>query len=163
MIGFELNLLALNLMEVGRTMKSYIAKPDKIEETHKFHIIDAEGVVLGRLATKVAQILCGKHKPIYTPFLDCGDHVIVVNAEKVKLTGSKDSKKVYIHHTRYPGGIKKKTVGQLLSKHPDRVILQAVQGMLPKSNLGRKMLTKLRVYAGTKHPHAAQQPVETTI
>lgn len=144
-------------------MKSYIANLKTIEETHKFHVIDAEGVVLGRLATKVAQILCGKHKPIYTPFLDCGDHVIVVNAEKVKLTGNKETKKLVIHHTRYPGGLKKKTIGQAISKHPDRVILQAVQGMLPKSNLGRKMLTKLRVYAGAEHPHAAQTPVETKV
>jgi large subunit ribosomal protein L13 len=144
-------------------MKSYIAKQEKIDETHKFHLIDAEGVVLGRLATKVAELLCGKHKPIFTPFLDCGDHVIILNAGKIKITGSKTDKKLMISHSRYPGGLKTQTYGQVLEKHPDKVILKAVRGMLPKSKLGRKMLTKLRVYAGSEHPHIAQQPVETKI
>lgn len=144
-------------------MKSYIAKQEKINETHKFHLIDAEGVVLGRLATRVAEILSGKHKPIFTPFLDCGDHVIIVNADKIKMTGGKESKKLMIRHSRYPGGLKTQTYGEVMEKHPDRVILKAVRGMLPKSKLGKKMLTKLRVYTGTEHPHTAQQPVETKI
>lgn len=144
-------------------MKSYIANQEKIEETHKFHVIDADGVVLGRLATKVAELLCGKHKPIFTPFLDCGDHVIILNAGKIKMTGGKEDKKLMIRHSRYPGGLKTKTYGEVLETHPDKVILRAVRGMLPKSKLGKKMLTKLRVYAGNEHPHAAQQPVETKI
>ncbi len=146
-------------------MKSYIANKEKINETHQFHLIDAEGVVLGRLACKVAELLCGKHKPIYTPFLDCGDHVIIVNADKVKLTGNKPDQKQMIRHSRYPGGLKTQSYRELMDKHPDRAVMHAVRGMLPKNKLGKKMLTKLRVYRGTDQAerHKAQQPVETKV
>ncbi len=122
-------------------------------------VVDAEGQVLGRLATRVATILRGKHKAIFTPHVDTGDFVIVVNADKVKLTGKKREAKTYIRHTGWRGGIKVVTAHQLLSgPHADRVVREAVRGMLPKNHLGRKMLDKLKVYAGPKHPHEAQQP-----
>ena len=139
-------------------MKTFLANAETIEKTHKFHLVDAEGKVLGRLATAVARLLMGKHKPTYTTFLDTGDHVIVVNAEKVKLTGQKLEKKQEIHHTMYPGGIKKRSYRQVMAEHPDRVIREAVKGMLPKSSLGRKMLKKLKVYVGPTHKHEAQKP-----
>lgn len=122
-------------------------------------LVDAEGLVLGRLATRVATILRGKHKAIFTPHVDTGDFVIVINAEKVKLTGKKLSDKKYIRHTGWRGGIKSATAGEILSgPHADRVVQQAVRGMLPKNHLGEKMLDKLKVYAGPKHPHDAQRP-----
>jgi large subunit ribosomal protein L13 len=126
-----------------------------------WYVVDAADLVLGRLATRVATVLRGKHKPIYTPHVDTGDHVIVINAEKIKLTGRKREQKIYYRHTGYPGGIKSVTAGQVLEgPHPDRVVRAAVRGMLPKNTLGRKMLGKLKVYAGPNHPHAAQQPQE---
>jgi len=138
-------------------MKTFSATPADV--THDWVVIDADGVVLGRLATVVANRLRGKHKPIYTPHVDCGDHVIVINADKVRLTGNKRAQKTYYRHTGYPGGIKSTTADKILAgEHPERVIEKAVQRMIPKGPLGRDVLRKLRVYAGSEHPHEAQQP-----
>ncbi len=138
-------------------MKTYSAKPGEVEK--KWVLIDAEGLVLGRLAALIATRLRGKHKPQYTPHVDCGDNVIVVNAEKVKLTGRKREQKVYYRHTGYPGGIKSRTAAQILDgAHPERVIEKAVQRMIPKGPLGRQQMRNLRIYAGPEHPHAAQNP-----
>ena len=137
-------------------MKSFI--PCKEDMQKKWHVIDAEGQVLGRLAARAARLLTGKDKPVYTPFLDTGDHVIVINAEKIKLTGNKLKDKKYRHHTGYPGGLKEITAGALLEKHPDRLVREAIFGMLPKTKLGRSMRKKLKVYKGPEHPHQAQQP-----
>lgn len=138
-------------------MKTYSATPADIE--HKWFVVDADGVVLGRMAAIVAGRLRGKHKPIYTPHLDCGDHVVIINAEKVRLTGNKRSDKIYYRHTGHPGGIKSVTAGEILDgAHPERVVEKAIQRMIPKGPLGRAVLGKLRVYAGAEHPHEAQQP-----
>jgi len=138
-------------------MKTYSAKPTEVER--KWHLIDAEGLVLGRLAAEVATLLRGKHKPMYTPHIDCGDHVVIINAEKVAMTGNKRKQKTYYWHTGYPGGIKSRTAGQLLDgPHPERVIEKAVERMIPRGPLGRQQFKKLRVYAGTEHPHEAQSP-----
>lgn len=138
-------------------MSTYSAKPGDVER--KWWLIDADGVVLGRLAAIVANMLRGKHKPQYTPHIDCGDHIVVVNAEKVRLTGNKRSDKRYYWHTGYPGGIKDRTAAAILDgKHPERVIQKAVQRMIPKGPLGRDQIGKLRIYAGPEHPHAAQTP-----
>ncbi|MBF0355801.1 MAG: 50S ribosomal protein L13 [Alphaproteobacteria bacterium] len=138
-------------------MKTYSAKPAEVEK--KWVLIDADGVVLGRLASVIALRLRGKHKPIFTPHVDCGDNVIVVNAEKVKLTGRKLARKRYYWHTGFPGGIKDRTMGQILSgKHPERVVEKAVERMLTRNTLGRQLMNNLRVYAGSAHPHEAQQP-----
>ena len=138
-------------------MKTYSAKPEDIER--KWFVIDAEGVVLGRLASIVAMHLRGKHKPMYTPHLDCGDHIVIINADKVQLTGNKLADKTYYRHTGYPGGIRSTTAGKILDgKHPERVVEKAVQRMIPKGPLGRQVLRKLKVYAGAEHPHEAQQP-----
>ena len=138
-------------------MKTYSAKPADVER--KWLLVDAEDVVLGRLATVVANHLRGKHKPIYTPHIDCGDHVIVVNADKVKLTGRKRTDKVYYRHTGYPGGIKSQTAEEILDgRFPERVVEKAVERMIPKGPLGRAQFRKLKVYAGSDHPHEAQQP-----
>jgi large subunit ribosomal protein L13 len=138
-------------------MNTYSAKPTDIDR--KWFIIDADGVVLGRLAAIVADRLRGKHKPMFTPSMDCGDHVVIINAEKIALTGRKRTQKTYYWHTGYPGGIKSRTADKLLDgDHPERVIEKAVQRMVPKGPLGRDVLRKLRVYAGTEHPHEAQQP-----
>ena len=138
-------------------MKTYSAKPGDIER--KWFVIDAEGVVLGRLASIVAMHLRGKHKPMYTPHLDCGDHIVIINADKVQLTGNKLADKTYYRHTGYPGGIRSTTAGKILDgKHPERVVEKAVQRMIPKGPLGRQVLRKLKVYAGAEHPHEAQQP-----
>ncbi|MBP2025988.1 50S ribosomal protein L13 [Peptoniphilus stercorisuis] len=137
-------------------MKSYMAKANEVER--KWYIIDAEGKVLGRLATEIATILRGKNKPIYTPHVDTGDFVIVINAEKVELTGNKWSDKVHAYHTGYPGGRKEIPYNQLREKHPERLIEYAVKGMLPKGSLGSQMYRKLNVYAGSEHPHDAQKP-----
>jgi len=123
-----------------------------------WHVIDAQGQTLGRLATQVATLLRGKHKPYYTPHVDCGDYVIVVNAEKIHVTGNKMSQKIYYRHSGYPGGLKQVTLQDQLQKFPGRVVEQAVRGMLPKNRLGRRMFKKLKVYAGPDHPHQAQQP-----
>lgn len=124
----------------------------------KWYIIDAEGEVLGRMSTKIAMVLRGKHKPDFTPHIDSGDNVIVINAEKVKLTGNKAEAKTYIRHTGYPGGQRSATVREVLAKKPEAVVETAVRGMLPKTKLGRAMFSKLFVYTGSEHPHAAQQP-----
>lgn len=138
-------------------MKTYSAKPSDIDKA--WIIIDADGIVLGRLATVVAARLRGKHKPQFTPHMDTGDNVIVVNAEKVQLTGRKRTAKTYYRHTGYPGGIRSTTADKMLDgKHPERVVLKAVQRMLPGNRLSRKLMTNLRVYAGPDHPHEAQKP-----
>lgn len=137
-------------------MKTYTPKADDIQRA--WWIIDAEGVPLGRLATEVARRLRGKHKPMYTPHLDTGDHVIVINAEKVALTGNKADQKTYFRHSGYMGGEQHIPFKRLIATHPDRVIELAVKGMLPKNNLGRSMRMKLRVYAGDQHPHQGQSP-----
>lgn len=142
-------------------MKSYMAKAESME--HKWYVVDAEGMVLGRLASQVAAVLRGKHKPIFTPHVDCGDHVIVINAEKIVLTGNKMTDKIYYHHTGYPGGIKKASYGDLIEKKPEFVIYEAVRRMMPKGPLGSKMLKKLRVYRGAEHNHEAQQPQPLTL
>lgn len=137
-------------------MKTYHAKPGEVER--EWLLVDAEDMVLGRLASEVAQILKGKKKPQYTPHVDTGDFVVVVNAEKIKVTGAKVTDKVYSRHTGYAGGLKQETFDQVLAKHPERIIERAVKGMLPKNSLGRAMYRKLKVYAGPDHPHTAQQP-----
>lgn len=138
-------------------MKTYSAKPSEIQK--KWILVDAQDVVLGRLASVIAMRLRGKHKPTFTPHMDCGDNVIVINAEKVKLTGRKADQDIFYWHTGFPGGIKQRTKGQILAgKYPNRVIEKAVERMLPRGPLGRKVLSNLRVYAGTAHPHEAQNP-----
>jgi len=138
-------------------MKTYTAKPAEIEK--KWILIDAEGVVLGRLATIVASLLRGKHKPTFTPHMDMGDNVIIINADKVQMTGNKRADKRYYWHTGHPGGIKNRTAGQVLEgAHPERVMIKAVERMISRNRLGRQQMTNLRVYAGTEHPHEAQQP-----
>jgi large subunit ribosomal protein L13 len=135
---------------------TYSPKPGEI--TRAWHVIDATDVVLGRLATHAATLLRGKHKPTYAPHMDTGDFVIIVNAEKVAVSGSKRDDKFVYRHSGYPGGLKQRTVGEMLEKHPDRLVEKAVKGMLPKNRLGRAMAKKLKVYAGPDHPHAAQKP-----
>ena len=137
-------------------MATYIPKVDGIDR--KWFVIDAKDVVLGKLATVAASVLAGKRKPIYTPFLDTGDHVVVINAEKVHLTGRKEADKFYHRHTGYPGGMKSTAAGDVRKKNPARIVEDAIKGMLPKTKLGRAMYTKLKVYAGAKHPHQAQKP-----
>jgi large subunit ribosomal protein L13 len=138
-------------------MKTYSAKPAEVVK--KWVLVDAEDVVLGRLATQVAMILRGKHKTTFTPHIDCGDNVVIVNAKKVKLTGNKLSDKKFYWHTGYPGGIKERSIGQILEgNYPERVIYKAVERMVPRGPLGRQQMKNLRVYAGTAHPHEAQQP-----
>lgn len=138
------------------TMKTYMANPDKLEK--KWYVVDASGMVLGRLASEVASVLRGKNKPEFTPNVDTGDYVIVINAEKIKVTGKKLEQKIYYRHSDYVGSLKETTLKEMLAKHPERVIEFAVKGMLPKGPLGREMMTKLHVYAGAEHPHAAQKP-----
>lgn len=135
---------------------TYSAKPADIER--KWYLVDASGIVLGRLASEVAQILRGKHKPIFTPSMDTGDHVIIINAEKVEVTGGKEEKKIYHHHSGYPGGLKSKTYQEVRGRKPERVIENAVKGMLPHNRIGRASLKKLHVYRGPEHPHTAQKP-----
>ena len=142
-------------------MRTYTPKKDEI--TRKWYVVDADGQVLGRLASKLASILRGKHKPQYTPFLDVGDHVVVVNAAKIVLTGNKLEDKVYYRHSGYPGGLKETTCKKLMETRPERVITMAVKGMLPHNALGRAMLKKLRVYAGPDHEHEAQKPEPLTV
>ena len=137
-------------------MQTYMANPDKIER--KWYVVDADGCTLGRLASGVASVLRGKNKPIFTPHIDTGDYVIVVNAEKVKVTGKKLEQKIYYNHSDYVGGMRETTLKEMLAKKPERVIELAVKGMLPKGPLGRQMYTKLFVYAGPDHKHAAQKP-----
>ena len=137
-------------------MKTYMANPDKIER--KWYVVDASEYTLGRLASEVAKVLRGKNKAIFTPHIDTGDYVIVVNAEKIKVTGKKLDQKIYYRHSDYVGGMKETTLKEMLNKHPERVIEYAVKGMLPKGPLGRQMFTKLHVYAGPDHEQAAQKP-----
>lgn len=139
-------------------MSTEVAKEQEIKRD--WFVVDLEDVVLGRAATEIARVLRGKHKPIYTPSVDTGDFVIVLNADKIKLTGNKMADKKYYHHTGYPGGIKEINAEKLLAKKPEMLVQAAVKGMLPKNKLGRKMFRKLKVYAGGEHPHAAQQPKE---
>ncbi len=138
-------------------MKTYVAKPGEFEQ--KWHLIDARGQVLGRLASEVASILRGKDKPIFTPHVDTGDYVVIVNAANIRLTGNKLNDKTYYHHTGYPGGIKSITAAELMEKNPEELINTAVKGMLPKNKLANKLLKKLKIYAGSEHGHQAQQPV----
>jgi len=137
-------------------MKTYMAKPNEVER--KWYLIDAEGKTLGRLATEVATLLRGKHKPTYTPHIDTGDNVIIVNCSKIVLTGNKLDQKTHKYHTGYPGGLREITYKDFLAKTPDKAVYLAVKGMLPKNKLGRKMIKKLRVYSGSEHEQQAQQP-----
>jgi large subunit ribosomal protein L13 len=137
--------------------------PSKNGIERKWHVIDAEGVVLGKLASKAAMLLMGKHKPTYTPFLDTGDHVVVINASKIHLTGRKEEQKVYRHFTGYPGGLVEMGVQRVKATRPIRMVEDAIFGMLPKTKLGKQMYRKLKVYAGEKHPHAAQKPVTLSL
>ncbi len=142
-------------------MKTFVPKLKDI--THDWHLFDAEGQVLGRLASRIAVILMGKQKPTYTSFLDCGDFVVVVNAEKIRLTGNKLADKFYYRHSGYPGGLRQVSAGEMLEKHPERLIRFAVKGMLPRNKLASKMISKLKVYAGPEHPHQAQRPKTVTL
>lgn len=137
-------------------MKTYTVKKGDIKR--EWYVVDAQGKSLGRLASGIAKILRGKHKPIYVPYMDCGDYVIVVNAEKVRVTGRKLDQKFYYRHSGYPGGLKSISLRDQLQKHPTRILEAAVRGMLPKNRLGRAMIKKLKIYAGGSHPHQAQQP-----
>ncbi|MFZ2489209.1 MAG: 50S ribosomal protein L13 [Anaerolineae bacterium] len=142
-------------------MRTYTTKPEDINR--EWYVIDATGMTLGRLATQIATVLKGKHKPIYSPYMDAGDFVIVVNAHKVRVTGRKLDQKFYYRHSGYPGGLKEISLRDQLNQHPDRVIRLAVRGMLPKNRLGRQMIKKLKIYATPGHPHEAQQPKPFTI
>jgi large subunit ribosomal protein L13 len=137
-------------------MKTYSPKPSEIK--HEWYLVDAEGKTLGRLASEIAKVLRGKHKPIYAPHLDTGDYVIVINAEKVHVTGNKLDQKMYYRHSGYPGGLKSISLREQLKRHPTRVIRSAVKGMLPHNRLGRATMRKLKIYAGDSHPHQAQEP-----
>ena len=139
-------------------MNTYMANPAKIER--KWYVVGAEGQTLGRLASEVAKVLRGKNKPVFTPHIDTGDYVIVINAEKITVTGKKLDQKIYYNHSEYVGGMKETTLREMMAKKPEKVIELAVKGMLPKGPLGRSMITKLHVYAGAEHPHAAQKPEE---
>lgn len=137
-------------------LRTYSPKPDEIE--HKWHLIDAKGQTLGRISTVIAGLLMGKHKPTFARHMDSGDFVVVVNAEKTVLTGQKEEKKIYYRHSTYPGGLKQETAGKLRQRRPTQLVERAVRGMLPKTKLGRRQLSKLKVYAGAEHPHTAQNP-----
>jgi large subunit ribosomal protein L13 len=143
------------------TMKTYVATP--ADRQRDWYVVDAEGQTLGRLATRIADALRGKRKPEYTPHVDTGDFVVVVNAEKIRVTGNKLEQKRYWRHSGYPGGIKSRTLAEMLDRRPEEVIRKAVKGMLPRNRLARKQLTKLKVYAGSDHPHAAQKPKQMEI
>lgn len=139
-------------------MKTYLPKVSELEANRKWWVVDAEGQTLGRLAVRIAEVLRGRNKPVYTPHLDCGDFVVVINAEKVKMTGRKDERKIYQRYSGYMGGLKEQTAAEVRAKNPERLIHQAVWGMLPKGHLGRELFRKLKVYAGGEHPHEAQVP-----
>jgi large subunit ribosomal protein L13 len=139
-------------------VKTRIVSNEEIEQARRWFVVDADGIALGRLATRVATVLRGKHKPIYSQHQDVGDFVVVVNAEKVLLTGKKSSQKVYRHHSGYPGGMKVRSLKEVMDKYPERIVEAAVRGMLPHNRLGRQMYRKLKVYAGPEHPHQAQSP-----
>jgi len=142
-------------------MRTYLAKPAEV--TRKWYVVDADGKTLGRLAARVAAVLRGKHKPTFTPNVDTGDHVVIVNAEKVHLTGDKFKTKTYIHHSGYPGGLKSVTAEHLHAKNPTALLEKAIKGMLPKTPLGKQMARKLKVYSGSAHPHDAQRPETITL
>ena len=142
-------------------MKTYVPKQGDL--TKRWYVIDAEGQVLGKVAAEAAKLLRGKHKPQYTPFLDCGDHVVVINAEKAKVTGRKGTDKLYYSHSGYPGGLKETHYNELVAKHPTRAMTLAIKGMLPHNRLGRALARHMRVYAGSEHPHEAQNPETYTI
>jgi len=142
-------------------MKTYLPK-DHLNQ-RRWHVIDADGAILGRLAVKIADVLRGKNKPIFTPHWDAGDFVVVINAEKVVLTGKKETDKTYMTYSGWKGGEKYRTVAQIREKHPERLIEHAVKGMIPKNRLGRRLITKLKVYRGNEHPHKAQTPAELTL
>ncbi len=144
-------------------MSTYFPSSKGLSDNRKWHVVDAAGQPVGRLATEVAAVLTGKRNPRWTPFMDMGDHVIVINARKAVFKGSKAEQKMYRHHTLYPGGLRETSVTEMFEKHPERVIEQAVKGMLPKSKLGRAMAKKLKVYADAEHPHQAQQPAPLNI
>ena len=137
--------------------KTYVTKPDEVVPS--WYVVDAEGQTLGRMASEIAKILRGKHKPIYSPSVDCGDYVVVINAEKIHVTGRRLDQKIYYRHSGYMGGLTEITLREQLKRYPNRVIESAVKGMLPRTKLGRKMIKKLKVYAGDEHPHEAQQPM----
>jgi large subunit ribosomal protein L13 len=146
-------------MTMMKSDKSYCAKKEEAGDARKWLLVDADGKILGRLAADVAAILRGKHKPTFTPHVDCGDQVVVINASRVRLTANKAEKKTRYHHSNWPGGLKAEPYGKLLEKDPARALRIAIRGMLPHNTLGRKMLRKLKIYAGPEHPHAAQGPV----
>lgn len=137
-------------------MKTYVVKASEIER--RWYVVDARGKTLGRLASEIAKVLMGKHKPTYSPHLDCGDYVVVINADQIRVTGRKMRQKIYYRHSLYPGGLKEIPLYRMMEKHPTRVLELAVRRMLPKNRLGRKMFKKLKVYAGSEHPHQAQKP-----
>ncbi len=137
-------------------MKTFSAKPETAQ--HDWFVVDASNKVLGRLATEIARRLRGKHKPVYTPHVDTGDYIVVVNVDKIAVTGNKEADKMYYRHTRYPGGIKEASLAEMRASHPERILESAVRGMLPKNALGRAMIKKLKIYSGPEHRHAAQQP-----
>jgi large subunit ribosomal protein L13 len=143
---------------MSKPQKTTLLTKEAADEQRGWYVVDLEGQVLGRVATKIATVLRGKHKPTYTPHVDSGDFVVVVNADKVKLTGAKLANKQYYRHSLYPGGFRETSAGEMLDKHPERVIRAAVWGMLPKTRLGRKMIKKLKIYSGAEHEHAAQKP-----
>ena len=145
-------------MNLEEELKTYIAKENEINSARKWYLVDAEDLILGRMASKIAYILRGKNKAFYSPHQDSGDFIVVINAERIKVTGNKLNDKIYYRHSGYPGGQKAISLGLMLQKHPERVIELAVKRMLPKNSLGRKMFRKLKVYAGPKHPHSAQLP-----
>lgn len=156
---FDRVIVIMNMIFAGgKPMKTYMANPDKIER--KWYVVDAAGCTLGRLASEVAKVLRGKNKPEFTPHVDTGDYVVIVNAEKVKVTGKKMSQKIYYNHSEYVGGMRETTLAEMMDKKPERVIELAVKGMLPKGPLGRAMIKKLHVYAGPDHEQQAQKPVE---
>jgi len=145
----------------AKLQKTFTPRPSDIDR--KWYVVDAEGIPLGRLASEVAQILRGKHKPAFAPHMDMGDYVIVVNADKVAVTGNKETQKVYYRHSGFPGGLRSDTLAKMRVDHPDRLVTNAVRGMIPKNRLGRQTLTKLKVYAGPDHPHRAQEPQPLTL
>ena len=145
----------------AKLQKTFTPTPADIERT--WYVVDAQDVPLGRLASEVAQILRGKHKPTFAPHMDMGDYVIVINADKVAVSGNKESDKVYYRHSGYPGGLRSETLAELRNDHPTRLVENAVRGMIPKNRLGRQVLTKLKVYAGPEHPHSAQKPETLTL
>src|ERR1044071_5889896 len=149
------------LFLVGLLMKTYLPKVNL--EQRKWHVIDADGAVLGRLAVQVADVLRGKNKPVFTPHLDAGDFVVVINAEKILVTGKKETEKLYMSSSGWKGGERYRSVADVRQRHPEQLIMHAVKGMIPKNRLGRKLLTKLKVYKGDKHPHSAQQPAPLKI